>query len=337
MALRFCDSADHYVTANIGTKWSGYGATTIVSGGRSGTCLQTGDDSHYFNKILTSQTTWFVGFAFKFSESAPTTNSILTFYDGATVHTQLHIDSTQHMYFSRNGTAIGSTGTSVLSINTWYYLEAKVKIGDASGDGNAGEISLRINGIENINNTNVDTRNGGNASADKIQFNGINGQTCNFDDIYVCDSTGSSPNNTFLGDVRIEVIYPTAAGDTTSWTPSAGSNYDCVNDATPNSDTDYVSSSTADQIDTYTMGDMVTGTGVIYGVQCLLFARKDDAGSRSIAPVLRPASTDYVGTTVSIADTYTYVMQINELNPEDSAAWEIADINGLKYGVKLVA
>jgi hypothetical protein len=85
------------------------------------------------------------------------------------------------------------------------------------------------------------------------------------------------------------------------------------------------------------MGDLATTAGTIKGVQYLLSARKDDAGARSIAPVARPATTDRVGTTVALGASYSYVREIAELNPEDSAAWEIADINGMKYGVKLIS
>jgi hypothetical protein len=216
--------------------------------------------------------------------------------------------------------------------DVWYYLEVKVTIGDAPD----GVASLRINGVAELTQTGLDTRNAGNATANIVKMGGWAAATTYLDDLYICDGTGAA-NNDYLGDIKVECLLPSADGATVDWTASAGADYTTVDEALQNSDTDYISSSTANQVDTFAMGNLATTAGTIKGVQYLLMARKDDAGSRSVAPVARPVSTDRVGATVSVADTYAYVREIAELNPEDTAAWEIADINGMEYGVKLIA
>ena len=64
---------------------------------------------------------------------------------------------------------------------------------------------------------------------------------------------------------------------------------------------------------------------------------KMDSGTRAIASVARPASTNHV-TAVDhylTQTAYPYWLTLWELNPEDSAAWEVADVDGAEFGVKI--
>ena len=336
MALRFCDSFKHYATADLATKWTTLTGTAAISatGGRWGTaCLDLPDDGDYIAKTLDAQATWIVGFAYKRPAGTTGTPIPVQFLDGATVHVRLLIDpDTGLLRFQRGTTDIGVSSTTPIRANIWYYLEVKVTIGDAPD----GVASLKINGVAELTQTGLDTRNAGNATANIVKIGGWPGTATYFDDLYICDGTGAV-NNGYLGDIKVECLLPSADGATVDWTASAGADYTTVDEALQNGDTDYISSSTANQVDTFAMGNLATTAGTIKGVQYLLMARKDDAGSRSVAPVARPVSTDRVGTTASVGDSYAYVREIAELNPEDSAAWEIADINGMEYGVKLIA
>ena len=335
MALRFCDSFKHYAAADILAKWTTSATALIAStSGRWGTaCLNLADDGRYVTKSLDAQATWIVGFGFRFTETGDIATPLIQFLDGAIVHVRLMFDESLGIFFFHRGTTeIGVRTTTSLAANVWHYIEAKVTIGDAPD----GVASLKINGVDVLTQTGLDTRNAGNATANIIKINGINNQNTYFDDLYICDGSGAV-NNDYLGDIKVECLLPTADGATADWTALSGADYTNVDEALQDGDTTYISSSTANQVDTFAMGNLATSAGTIKGVQYLLMARKDDAGSRSVAPVARPVSTDRVGTTASLADTYAYVREIAELNPEDSAAWEIADINGMEYGVKLIA
>jgi len=168
------------------------------------------------------------------------------------------------------------------------------------------------------------------------QGNASRGAGSSVMDFYACSDTGSD-NKGFLGDIRVQAILPSGAGNSTQMTPSAGSNYQCVDEAAPNDDTDYVSETTAGEKDTYAFGNLTPTSGTVKGTQILISARKDDAGTRTIAPVYRPVSTDYDGTTVSIGNSYDYVRQVKDVSPATSVAWTIAEINGAEFGVKLVS
>jgi hypothetical protein len=330
MALLFFDGFDHYAIGDILKKWTTFAQSdrcSIITNPRGGKMIQIGHGSFggtFFirKSFVTSYTTLYCGFAIY---GCTATLPIVMFYSDTTLQVDLRVDALGRIYATRNGTTIGTPSVPLIDLSSCFHCEVKVYIHDTNGT-----IDVNINGAAALSLTGLDTRNGTPTTVNSVVFQTTGYSILKVGDIWIDDSK-------FLGDCKIETIYPTAAGDTTAWTPSAGDNYACVDEDVPNSDTDYVSSATAGQVDTYAFGDLTITTGVVKGVQAFAFARKDDAGDRSIALVARPVSTDIVGDTVALADSYTYLTQLWELNPEDSAAWEIADINGAKFGVKMVS
>lgn len=222
------------------------------------------------------------------------------------------------------GTVI-ATGTTNILASTWYYVEVHALINGASGS-----CSMRINGISEIANT---TGNFGSTAVTQVTLTG--GNNTDIDDVYVLDTTGSAPRNTFLGDVRVQTIMPSGAGSHTQWTPSTGSNFAAVDETTPNDDTDYVSDSTAGHYDTYAYADIDSGA-TVYAVQTNVWARKDDASVRQIAPVIRQSSTDYDGTTVTLGSSYGLFSQLYDKDPT-AADWTAANVNADEFGIKLIA
>jgi hypothetical protein len=129
---------------------------------------------------------------------------------------------------------------------------------------------------------------------------------------------------------------PNGAGAHSAWTPNGATpNYACVDETTADGDTTYVSDSTPGDIDTYAFAD-VDASATVYGVQTNLYARKDDAGTRQIAPVVRQSGTDYVGTTVTLGSSYSFYSQIYNQDPT-AADWTAAHVNADEFGVKEIA
>ena len=239
------------------------------------------------------------------------------------------MDTSGHITVKNSGGTTIATGTTALSAAGWAYIEFKLVINGASGS-----IEVHLNGVSEIGTT---TGNFGSTGVDSVNLTigGVAIQT-DYDDMYACDTTGSAPNNTFLGDVRVTTEFPTSDGAHTAWTATGGgSHYTQVSDATPDDDTTYVSDSTPNDIDTYGFGD-IDGGATVYGVQVNLYARKDDAATRQVAPVIRQASTDYVGTTVTLTATYTYYSQVYNQDPT-STNWTPGNVNSDEYGVKEIA
>jgi hypothetical protein len=334
MALRFCDSFDHYVTADILDKWTAFVSSPTISGvGRNGTSGVTMNSStETMSKNLGSQATWIVGFAVRLNNSDSGDAVLFEFRDGATLHADLRITPGNLLKITRAGTAL-ATGTKVLSLLVYYYVEVKVTIDDT-----VGAAIVRINGIEDINISGVDTRNAANASSDTLILRTSASRSVDYDDLYICDTTGST-NNNFLGDIRVQALFPTGNGNSSQLVGSDANsvdNYLLVDESAPNDDTDYVESSTVGEKDTYTFGDLASTSGTVCGLQILPFARKTDAGVRSIVSVARLSGTETDSTDKTLSTTYTYLPDIRETKP-GGGAWTITNVNDAEFGVKITA
>lgn len=335
MAVRFMDSFDHYATADILAKYNSVvGSNTISAVGRNGTNgYNINSNSGTLGKVLDSQATWITGIAWKNNASA-ISQAVLLFYDGATLHMDLYFDITT-TFFSvrRNGTVL-ATGTTPIVSGRFYFLELKITIADAGG-----VAQLKINGTTDINFTG-DTRNGANASADRF-FIGLAGTTnvaMIIDDLYVCDGTGSSPTNDFLGDIRVQALFPNGNGNSSQLVGSDSNstdNYLLVDETAP-AVADYVQSNTVSDKDTYTMTDLTPTAGTVYGVQVLPYAAKTDAGVRSIASVARVSATEVDSADKTLSVSAQYLPDVRETKP-GGGVWTISDVNSAEFGVKVTA
>jgi hypothetical protein len=157
--------------------------------------------------------------------------------------------------------------------------------------------------------------------------------------MYVVDTSGTD-QTTFCGDVHVETTLPTSDGANTDFTPDTGTtHYTQVDDSTstfPDGDSTYVASSDVNDKDTYGFADLAILTGTVYAIQTNIYARKDDAATREIAPVIRQGGSDYDGTTVALSTSYAFKSQIYENDPSDSANWTVGKVNSAEFGVKVV-
>lgn len=339
MALRFADSFDHYATADFLQKYSSMASSSNVTissgnGRRSTNCLRFTNALAELYKTLDAQATWIVGFSFRVSTLPGSDQDFLAFLDGGTLQTDIRLRADGTIRATRNGTTL-ATSTNALSAGTTYYIEVKVTISDA-----AGVVEVRVNGSSSgwINITSQDTKNTSNASANSIMLACVVNST-DFDDLYICDSTGSA-NNDFLGDVRVDCYLPSGNGNSSQLLGSDGNstdNYALVDEAAQNGDTDYVQSATPTQKDTYAFTDMTHTPSSIMGVQINMVAKKDDSGNRSICAVTRSGGSDTDGATQALSTSYVCYREIRETDPNTSAAWTRTNLNAAEFGVKVAA
>jgi len=333
MALRFVDSFDHYSAAQWLRRYSSGSGIVIEAGGRRGTNGVRVNHLCSFGKVLDAQATWIVGFAYNFGGAMFTGPATLwAWQDAGTPQCDLRLNTNLTLSVTRNGTVLG-TSVAILSAGN-SYIEFKATIG------NAGSYEVRVNGVNILSGAGVDTQNTANAAADRFVVDGFGitaaGGQC-YDDLYVCDGTGSS-NNNFLGDVRIDAKFPTGAGNSTQFTPSAGSNFQCVDDNPPNDDIDHVESANVGDKDTYAFGTLVSHTPLsIFGVQVNMHAKKDDAGARSIASVVRSGGSDTDGAAQPLGTTYANLRQMVEQDPNTAAPWTKVNLNASEFGPKVAA
>mgnify|MGYP000653285074 CR=1 FL=1 len=344
MALLFIDGFDHYATADITKKWTSAGATAVIGstdGRRGGGAFKaslTGTSTTILTKTLTASASWVLGFAISVSALPSAATTLAALLDAGSVQCDLRLNTDGTLSITRNGTAL-TNGTSVtaLTTNTWYYIEFKVTIADSIS---ASSCKARINGVDAITvATSQDTKATANASANQVRLGTSNSSGMQFyiDDFYCCDQSGSV-NNDFLGDCRIDTLYPNADGNYSQFTPSTGStHYDLVDETAPNT-TDYNESATNGHRDSYAFQNLsALVASTIHGLQVNVAALKDDAGTRSACAMVRSSSTDSDGATVALSTSQAYISQVWETNPNGSVAWTESSVNAAEFGVKVAA
>lgn len=223
----------------------------------------------------------------------------------------------------RGTTLLDNSDDGVISANTTYLIEVYYKPLNTGGI-----CTVKVNGIEVASASGVDTTDG----AEAINMIGFYpyAYTCYYDDIVIDDAD-------WIGQTYIEGIVPSGAGTTTQWDPSTGSNYACV-DELPASDTDYISTNTTNEIDTYAMGNLTSEIGTIKCIQVRARSLYEGAPTPTHQQlVVRSGGTDYFSADKDVGTTAAGIFHIWETNPADDAAWEEADVNAIEAGVKATA
>jgi hypothetical protein len=329
--------------------WDGSNNPQLETGRLGGKAFSGGEDGfadlNWFDVILPSDTTTVVvGFAIRpytyigFSEV-----DILQFWEleahNPVNHGNLALQHHSSWRYDRSNVILASSfGT--LSQESWSYIEFKLTVHDTTG-----ALEMRINGETVMSETNLDTRNAGNGTLGMVRFrvpdgNNSTSDMCVMDDLYVLDTTGGAPNNDFLGPIKVEEIHPDGVGDSNQFTPSAGSNWQNVDDATANDgDTTYNESSTAAHLDLFTCEDLstITGTGTIYGVRVDVIGRVTDTNPKTLIPKCKSSTTEGTGTSQGFADDEVFLgtTSLFEQDPNAAAAWTVTTVNAMQIGYEV--
>lgn len=360
MSLRFIDSFDHYDSGAILNKWTRAVASTAdyaisTTSQRTGrACLKVTGNGVW--KTIDNQQTWTIGFAYFPTAAA---SIVVQVRDGLLDQCQdalkLNADGTWSVYRGDSLSVLLATSnpTYALHFNQYYYIEWQIKIG---GTG-TGSTILKQNGQTIISTSSINTQVNTNTFADSILFQGPGGSVFNYvDDLYICDgqilSTGN-PNNTFLGDSRVGVLFPDAPGDATALTPVGtatvgtntfvGTNWRDVNETIPDNDATYVTQSATGSHDLYGFQD-VSASVIVFGAQSNITARKDDEGNRAVVLVSKPSVagaapvTEFTSTnTFFMNQTYIDYLDQFDINPATTNQWTAAEVNASQWGPKVGA
>jgi hypothetical protein len=340
-SIEYFDGFDDYSSAQVLRYFTGSrqnGPTIVSGGGRNGTnCLQlypANNNDVYFAFIATRQIMT-AGFAFKVNTLSGTPGTVCYLADSATPQCDLRLAGDGTWSVTRNNTVLGSSNPGLVQPGVWCYVEWYLKI-----DPTVGATQVRINGTTVINLSNQNTRQTANSYATNFGFSdGFSGTTGGNLGLFYVDDFYLDNQGTFYGDSRIESRFANGNGATNAWTPSAGSNYQNINQANSDDDTTYNSSANVGDIDLYTFPALSTNAGLVHAVMTVGVQRIDTAGSASSCPTYRSASgTNYFGATQTIgATTYGAYMDIQTTDPSTSGNWTIAGVNGFQYGAKRIS
>lgn len=224
--------------------------------------------------------------------------------------------------------------SSFLVSEGWHYFEVKVTGGASS----TGSCYLNIDGIPAIAQTGVTITGSGDTQTGFIVLTGYDDVKFSgnlFDDFYVADTTGSV-NNDFIGPCKVRYFLPASNGDTNTWTASAGSNYQCVDDAIPFNTTDYVSTTGVGNKDNYTFATVSGFDGSVKGVAVYLMAYQTDVELKTIRAIAKLGSTEVEGASQQTFNTYYQHETVFDTDP-NVAAWTQANVNSSYFGIKLEA
>lgn len=341
MALLWLEGFEHYgssgpATPDIDRKWPTTNRTSNMTGivtGRKGRAMNTNTTSNpYFQTPdLGSFGEIIYGFAFKYDLGFKDDQVISqTIENGGGLGLELNILQSNKIAVVRGSTILGISTTSLRN-REWYYIEMKHTINDSTG-----AVDVRINGVTEISLTNQDTKVGSATTAEGVRFWGVSTLNNNytFDDIYVCDDSGSA-NNDFLGSIHVDGILPNAAGDSTDFTPSAGDNYAAVDDDPQDDDTTYVEDSTSSNRDLYNY-EAMSSVSTILGVMVNTTGRETDGTNFTLVTVVQSDTTvDTDAGTVLGTTSYTTVTWVIEQDPDTSSAWTESGINAAQFGVEV--
>lgn len=275
----------------------------------------------------------FTGIRFKTSSAFAATVDIYKFFDGATAQCGVSVNTSGKLIVWRgsNATVLG-TGSTTLLTSSIYFLEVELIV----GTGTAGQINVYLNGVSEIATGGVNTQNSGNAQITAFQINspGNTSGAYTHDDLYILDSSGSAPYNTFLGIITVETDYPTSANSTT-WTPNASTNVSRIQDTTSDGDTTYNSTATSTNADTFLHGALTNTPVTIFGVSVTAVARKEDVSNLNIKTQLISGVTTQDGASSALGTGYRGYRDTYINDPNTTIAWTTAAANASAIGYKL--
>ena len=346
------DGFDHYYLTNdvgftggaaaTGQKWdtvSGGQMHPKFSSGRfgSGTLsmamqLTATLGQSYIQKLVTTERDeMIVGLAFlPKTGRADLTRVHFRLDDGTNVKMELNM-ATNIVTVVVNDVTTVATSAVVLVAGSWQYMEFRVKIHSTLG-----EVEVRRGEAVIISTTGLNTGTTGVlVSSLRVECNN-NAQGDLMDDLYLLDTTGAT-NNDFLGEVRVDLLEPKAAGgneDFTLFTDGQASydvdfNWQAVKnsgDITIGRDHNYVESGLVGARDDYTMktlSDVGVTPITIQGVQVVNNTKKTATGVIRFRDEMTIADTQYDNGADVTATTGDYTMStfIRDTDPSDGLAW----------------
>lgn len=319
------------------------GNVSILSGGRSGSgsCIrfQVSGGTGWVGKAAALGSEFVVGFGLFMQATGNANTYLVRTLEGnpaATEHLTLRISSGGPPYdlLIYRGTTLLTTVSLALAGGAWHHIQFAGKIHDSTG-----YWYLYVNDTLVGSATGIDTRNGGTAGTiDYLHLGMVTSPTglpdIRMDDFYAAAVT-SGPEHP--GDLRATRGLPTAEGNSSDFTPSAGTDNSAnVDDATVDNDTTYNESATVGHKDLYVMPDAPAGATIIC-VKQQIRHRKTDAGTRTVRSLMRSGSTDYEGPSITQSDSFVTTTEYRMTDPDTSAAWTESGYNAMQAGIKVQA
>lgn len=309
--------------------------------GGVGHAMSMGDgvvsNDNFLSCMITPSHTVITGFAFKPSDDAEERDDEFLCFgslaENLEDHFQLQIDQGKHIKCFGNGAYLAQAKNCLFK-NKWNHIQLKIVFGGS------GSFELKVNDVTLITDTSVATSKAGSTSCDFVTLHGLKGgdtsaSTHLYDDWYICDTTGSN-NNDFMGAVKIETLLPDAAGDSSDFTPSAGSNYQNVDEVPIDTTTYNESLATTGNKDLFNIDSLSAISGNVKGVQVTSYAISTEGQVITVEGLVKSSITENnAGTFYIGSDIYQPFSAVWETDPTLGGSWSVSNINTLQIGYEV--
>lgn len=235
---------------------------------------------------------------------------------------RLYSNSDGSWYFQYyNGSTWVDIGSTVrASANSTHDIHCKI-------DGSTGEFAWYQNGTE-IASTTGDTDHFS-ATISYLWWDTYDIFAAAYMSEVICTDTENTVG------MRLATIAPDGAGSNSDWTGA----YTDIDESSVN-DADFISSGTANEVSTYSMGNLSTAAAALSPVALVESSRAliGASGPQNLQHVVRTGGTDYNGSSVSgLTTSFKNGFQtVWDVNPDTAAEWSTSEINALELGVESI-
>ena len=299
-------------------------------------------NSGFYRDLGTSITIGYIGFWFKFNDfdtadglddmifklsNSTTARMSMRISDDGSIQIRRSTTGTEH-FDSADITETVDGVAHFLFRGTEYKIELKIE-----GVNTIGSLELRVNDEvwAVLDGKDFD------GTYNRISFmTGEVGEGADFEisDLYVFDDQGTiKDNKTFLGSRwQIEILRPDAESAQIDFTPESGVDNSAMVDDAPrnNQDTDWNDSTGDAEIDRFTTTDTLNG-GQVHNVSVINVARNTGA-AQNFRAVIFEGATIGNGSDEAMTTTFEVFMEDFETNPDTTALWTVAEIEGSEFG-----
>ena len=332
MAILFVDGKQHYTTQAQGMTKYAVGAQPLAGLGAFAqpASRYNGEQYNYSNSAT-------VEFGF-FYNGDTTYGQWIGFREGIT--NQVWIwwmgDGGLRIYRGFNTTLIGTVAGGTIQLNVQNHFRIRTVFNGATGT-----VDIWLNGVNILSLTGQNTApSGGNWSTNLLTYsaNSSNVAAGYFSHIMIGDTSGD-----IVGQPRFGALFPNGVGNYTGWTKAgsapAATNWQSVNETTPDADVTYVGTTVVGTMDSYQMQDLAATASTVNCLAVTMQIEKEDANVRTVAAFLRIGGVDYVHPTTKAVNAapYAYLQWIWTVSPATSVAFTVAEVNALEAGIKVIA
>ena len=230
------------------------------------------------------------------------------------------------------GSNLLGTSTYTYPVGVWFFCQIRFSVAPSGG-----AVEVWING-QSVLSVVGNTANTGSPNWDGWELTyAVTSAQCRVDNIVIYSTTGDPPTSR-TPETRIWDTLPTGAGATTQWSPSAGANWQCVDEQPSNGDSDYVLAASSGLTDTYSTPAAAEAGSIIYAVAIHATMRKDDAGTNEVDGVIRSGGNNYAhGSPAGVNSSYGRHRWIWHSDPATGASWTVAGANAAQPGIRRTA